>query len=165
MNKGNFIFLLNPMNSLYARVIEVLDAGGEASRKLLKEELPEILVEENANQNDEAKAKVIDEDDGLRFNCEEIELFARIIQVLDTGDEASRKSMKEELLKILEKENSKQNDETEAKMIDRNGGLAVDKAKVDSSKETEEEKSKQNDETKDIFRVFKRSRSGCLDDF
>ncbi|MCL7032988.1 hypothetical protein MKW94_013012 [Papaver nudicaule] len=93
------------------------------------------------------------------------ELFARIIQVLDTGDEASRKSLKEELLKILDKENSKQNDESEAKVIDRNNGLSVDKAKVDSSKETEEENSKQNDEAKDIFRVLKRSRSGCLNDF
>ncbi|MCL7032989.1 hypothetical protein MKW94_013013 [Papaver nudicaule] len=63
-------------------------------------------------------------------------LYARIIQVLDTGDEASRKSLKEELLKILEKENSEQNDETGAKVIDRNDGLRVDKAKVDSSKET-----------------------------
>ncbi|MCL7045906.1 hypothetical protein MKW94_001881 [Papaver nudicaule] len=90
------------------------------------------------------------------------ELYARIIQVLDTGDEASRKTLKEELMEILEKENSKQNDETEAKVMDRNDGLRVDKAKVDSSKETEEENNKQNDEAKDRFSVLKPSRPGCL---
>ncbi|KAI3913778.1 hypothetical protein MKW98_011839, partial [Papaver atlanticum] len=64
-------------------------------------------------------------------------LYAGIIQVLDTGDETSRESLKEELLKIVEEESSKQNVETKAKVIDENDGLRVDKDKVDSNRETE----------------------------
>ncbi|RZC57395.1 hypothetical protein C5167_004698 [Papaver somniferum] len=64
---------------------------GLASRKLLKEELPKIFVEEINEQNDEAEPKVIDKDDGLiveeaKFgSTEHTALYARIIRVLDMG--------------------------------------------------------------------------------
>ncbi|KAI3889228.1 hypothetical protein MKX03_006460 [Papaver bracteatum] len=64
-------------------------------------------------------------------------LYAHIIQVLDTRDETIRKSLKEELLKIIEEKSSKQNGETKVKVIDENGGLRVDEDKVDSSKDTD----------------------------
>ncbi|RZC72764.1 hypothetical protein C5167_048244 [Papaver somniferum] len=87
------------------------------------------------------------------------------------GDEANRKSLKEELLKIVEKDNGKQNVETKAKVIDENDGLIVDKqndweefkARQEAirksleepplkKKKSEEKNGNQNDEAKEGFR-------------
>ncbi|KAL5703420.1 hypothetical protein ACHQM5_028513 [Ranunculus cassubicifolius] len=58
-------------------------------------------------------------------------LYARIIQVLDSGDMDSRKSLKDELLKIVEKQNSNQNDEIKSQAIQ-----VKDNARDDSSEDT-----------------------------
>ncbi|KAI3913779.1 hypothetical protein MKW98_011840, partial [Papaver atlanticum] len=66
----------------------MLNAGGASSRKPLQKELRKILLEDSGNQNNETKAKVIDEDDGLIVeeakvdSTRQIALYARIIQVL-----------------------------------------------------------------------------------
>ncbi|RZC72762.1 hypothetical protein C5167_048242 [Papaver somniferum] len=98
---------------------------GRGQQKISKRGTAEEFSGANSNQNDETEANVIGErvEEVKVDSTEQTTLYARIIQVLDTGDETSRKSLKDELLKIIEKESSKQNGETKAKVISENGCL------------------------------------------
>ncbi|KAI3913782.1 hypothetical protein MKW98_011843 [Papaver atlanticum] len=89
-----------------------LDVGYEVSRKPLKEEKRKNSVGGNSNLNDETEVEVIGE------RPEEVKVNSTEQTMLNTGDETSRKSLKEKLLKIIEKESSKQNGGTKTKVID-----------------------------------------------